>query len=503
MNGTISIVACIETLVDIALSPASPTIYPLIELLEKEQVRLYICPFQLMSVYSQIFIDHPYDREIARQSIEHLSEQGNVLSSHSPYDELIQSIDIFESSLSQFPVDELDLDYNHLLAPRTLIFARQISASALVSNDLNIFDQLKQSLLDENSSQLPIIDIPGLIRTVNNRNRKKIPNTSNDQIQERKGPETIQVFTRDRLRKIQLPAGSVVLDFAFELHTAIGQQCVGATINGTENRPINTPLKNEDIIDITRDAAGYDGYLEDIATTDLAKRKSRRHDRDKRIKQGRITVKEALSNKKTPLTSIQNQIKQASGLTTEEFLVRITTNRISRTELDIAIQRIEEIRKGKTLIHTEGIDVNSDEIRVKRARCCEALPGDEISGIISADRESIALHRTSCLQLNSVRKSLHPSRVVDQLSWACSNCKADISITLQDQPDTVRPILNLVYENGIDYDFRELIMNNDGSATIRLILKIYSRPKIDNIIRSIEHHSGVRTVKINSLDDFS
>lgn len=211
-------------------------------------------------------------------------------------------------------------------------------------------------------------------------------------------------------RVVALPAGATALDFAYTLHTAIGDSCVGATINKV-NRPLRTPLKNGDVVKILRsDDAPIPKDWESLAVTSRAKAGVRRRIKELRqqeqIELGQRIIEAELAHEGFELT--RQGIRQA--------LVRLgykTVNAVYQAvgalELPASAVRdalypeaggnrdrpVSATGRVKGSVPIRGLTAG---VSVQFSSCCSPLPGERIVGIPGEDA-TVQIHRIDCPQL--------------------------------------------------------------------------------------------------------
>lgn len=222
-----------------------------------------------------------------------------------------------------------------------------------------------------------------------------------------------QVFCfTPKSRVIALPKGSTPLDFAYGVHTDVGDQCIGAKINGIQ-RPLRTPLNTGDVVHILRsDKAPVPAEWESIAVTGKARsairRRIRKMEYDEQLALGRSITESVFigANLKFSIRGVRSGLKKLGKKTVEDVLVAIGRG-------DLAVSTLIEALYPGASLETEGeiraasladfkprvvIAGLTPGVSVKMAQCCTPLPGERIVGI-RGDDGSIKVHTIYCENL--------------------------------------------------------------------------------------------------------
>jgi GTP pyrophosphokinase/guanosine-3',5'-bis(diphosphate) 3'-pyrophosphohydrolase len=216
----------------------------------------------------------------------------------------------------------------------------------------------------------------------------------------------------------KLPKGATPLDYAYSIHTRIGDSCVGAKVDGIRV-PLWTRLKNGQSVEIlTAEGQRPQGTWLDIVVTGRAKaaiRKSlREEDRGRFVKLGRELARVAFEHvgKKASEKALATAAKQLSLISTEELLARMGSAELTATDVVKAVY--------PELVHaSEDVDVKravlglGEDQTYNRANCCQAVPGERIVGITYRGK-GVMLHAIDCPALEEVEAET--DRWVD-LQW--------------------------------------------------------------------------------------
>ncbi|MBE7076398.1 MAG: bifunctional (p)ppGpp synthetase/guanosine-3',5'-bis(diphosphate) 3'-pyrophosphohydrolase [Clostridiales bacterium] len=235
---------------------------------------------------------------------------------------------------------------------------------------------------------------------------------------------------------IYLPTGATAIDFAYAIHSEVGNKCVGAKVN---NKMISTsaPLRNGDIVEIITNPASK-GPSRDwlkIVKTSGAKAKINaffnKNMKDENIKTGKTMLENAIKDKGFAVNKILNSKNLTDVLDyynfteEDELFANIGTNAISaKYTANKLIQNHNKSLKNETVefkpnlpvtLHApseKNVDIKGlNNILMKFAGCCQPMYGDDIIGFVSAGR-GVIIHRSVCPNVNY----FNPDRLIEA-SW--------------------------------------------------------------------------------------
>jgi guanosine-3',5'-bis(diphosphate) 3'-pyrophosphohydrolase len=231
-------------------------------------------------------------------------------------------------------------------------------------------------------------------------------------------PNEVYVFTPKGEVK-EFPKGATPVDFAYSIHSEVGEKCIGARVNG-KMVPLRYQLRNGDIVEIITSTKQHprEDWL-DAVKTSRAKTKIRQwiknQERDESINLGREILEKGLEQSHLSLTNIlkSEQIsrvsKDLSFHSVEDLLANIGYGKISahqvigrlKPKLGIEEEKptglvgkvVSRIKRKKS---TRGIKVKGlDDILVRFANCCHPLPGEHVVGFITRGR-GVTIHQHNC-----------------------------------------------------------------------------------------------------------
>jgi GTP pyrophosphokinase len=332
--------------------------------------------------------------------------------------------------------------------------------------------------------------------------------------------DEVFVFTPKGDVKV-FPRGATPLDFAYQVHSEVGNHCSGAKINGTMV-PLSFPMHNGDIVQILTSAnqKPSEDWLS-LVHTGGAKAKIRsylRHERREMSQEvGRAVLEKQLRRKGLSLKSLTKRGDLERVLTTlgipneEELLVRLGGGRLQprdvlrafMPELDEQTQPGEEpkdegifselIRKitpgtspGTVLVGGEG------DIVTHFAHCCSPLPGDRIVGFVNRSR-GISVHRATCPSVADVSRD----RLVD-VQWdkgTKGHRLVKIKVLCLDQAGMLAAMSNVFLRLGVNIVSANCQGNRDKGATNFFEVLVEDAEHLKRLQKALESTSGILSVE--------
>lgn len=324
---------------------------------------------------------------------------------------------------------------------------------------------------------------------------------------------------------IELPSGSVPLDFAYRIHTEIGNKTIGAKING-KMEPLDYKLKNGDIIDVMTSKHSY-GPSQDwlnVTQTSQAKnkikqffKKQRREENilkgkeqvDKEIRALGIEPKEALtqenlqrvyerfnfSNEEDMYAAVGYQ-----GITAALISTRLTDKiRQSKLKQQDLAQTLEDVKKdakvNKSNKRDSGVKVAGvDNLLVRLSKCCNPVPGDAIVGYITKGR-GVSVHRSDCPNVqteDAKQRFLH-------VEWERSykdkkQYHVDLEISGYDRRGLLNEVLQAVNETKTNITQVTGRSDRNKMAVIHITILIHDTNHLRKIVERIKQIKEVYTV---------
>ncbi|MGB5166573.1 MAG: bifunctional (p)ppGpp synthetase/guanosine-3',5'-bis(diphosphate) 3'-pyrophosphohydrolase [Woeseiaceae bacterium] len=304
-------------------------------------------------------------------------------------------------------------------------------------------------------------------------------------------PDKIYVFT-PKGDIMPLPKGATTVDFAYAVHTDIGNRCVAAKIN-RQLVPLRTLLQNSQTVEIitskgakpnpnwlsfVRSAKartairGHIKTMRSSESVDLGKRLLDRSLRDlgsSLRKVGKVRIKEALQE-----LSLNNTNELFGQIGLGERLPSLTASFLvgsAQTE-DSSEQSANLVIAG-----TEGMVVSY-------AKCCYPIPGDVVMGYLSAGR-GVVIHRNICGNLSNFRKQ--PEKWIS-VSWEPSvdrEFATQITVETHNKPGVLAEVASTIADSGSNIETVSVISRDDDVSLLTFLLKTRGRSNLAQILRAV------------------
>ncbi len=330
-------------------------------------------------------------------------------------------------------------------------------------------------------------------------------------------PEEVYIFTPKGEVKV-LPRGATPVDFAYSVHTDVGNQCVGARING-KMVPLRTRLKNGDLVEIVTSAGHKPSrdWLTFAATSRArnkikhfihAEEKTRAVELGKRVFEKevrRFSVEKARTGADA-LAAVTSEfgvtklddLYAAMGygkISAKQVLTKLAgtetlEERPAETGLTAVVRRV--LRTGAT---EEKIKVRGfDDLMVFRARCCNPIRGERIVGYITRGK-GVSVHAASCP--NVLNLLYDPERRID-VEWDTAGDAAAYTVRLKLHVEDRKGILADVSSRvaGINTNIQTLEATTDEQrGSIRMTVEISDLKHLERVIKSLKGVDGVLDVE--------
>ena len=337
-------------------------------------------------------------------------------------------------------------------------------------------------------------------------------------------PEEVFVFT-PKGDVISLPSGSTIIDFAYAIHSAVGNRMMGAKVDG-RIMPIDTVVKTGMIIEIiTGNTKGPNRDWLKVVKTSEARNKIRawfkKEKREENIAAGREELEKEFRRSSISLTEQQEeeflaylaekqQMKNVDdflaaigygGISLAKIAPRIKTDYVKMfrtSEAEKAAQALPKLVQKKSKVSSGVIVEGLDSCLVKFAQCCNPLPGDEIIGFITRG-SGVSIHKLDCPNvINSMKDSEQQSRWV-AAEWADTTqrevFKSSIELLARDRGLLLAEVsitLNNMHVPLHALQAREL---KDGMTSVTLTLGTVNVEQLTNIMSNLRKIDGVVEVK--------
>lgn len=311
-----------------------------------------------------------------------------------------------------------------------------------------------------------------------------------------------------------LPSGSCSIDFAYRIHTDVGNSCIGAKVSG-RIVPIDQKLKNGDVLEIltSKNSSGPSRDWLNIVRSNQAKTKIKQYfkknEKEKNIEIGREIlirdIKKVSNNYKSLMKTqwLDDISEKLAFASTEDMFASIGFGSTNTSQIIPKLKQKYEEEAKKDLIE---VDLNHDsqkkrpkngvrvrdfdeDIEVKFAKCCNPVPGDKIIGYITRGR-GISVHLRNCPNITSLNS---PSRLID-VYWENENTDrfpVTIEISVIEEIGQFGEISKIIKNEGINISRMEAKSNDDGTASMELTLDVKNTEELVDVIKKIQEEDFV------------
>ena len=324
---------------------------------------------------------------------------------------------------------------------------------------------------------------------------------------------------------IELPSGSVPIDFSYRIHSEIGNKTIGAKVNG-KMVTLDYKLKTGDIVEILTSKHSY-GPSQDwlkLAQTSQAKNKIRqffkKQRRDENIEKGKELVEKEIKNLEFDLKEVMTaeNIKKVAekfnfmndedmyaavgynGITAAQVANRLTEKWRKKRDLEQEANLVESVsemrqfpasKKRDSGVRVQGID----NLLIRLSRCCNPVPGDEIVGFITKGR-GVSVHRDDC---PNVHTNEAQQRLIS-VEWESSlkqgrEFNVEIEISAFDRRGLLNEVLQAVNETKTNISSVSGKSDRNKVATINMAISIHNVSHLQKVVERIKNLPDIYSVR--------
>ena len=321
-----------------------------------------------------------------------------------------------------------------------------------------------------------------------------------------------------------MPYGATALDFAYDIHSKIGNSAIGAKINH-KIEPITKQIQSGDQIEIiTADTARPKPEWLDIVTTLKARQAINsflKRERQNNIERGMHLLEEKMKELDIKLSGrVLRKIVPAYGSTTkEELYSNIGAGIVDLQDLEkvLKVNSTMKILKFWTLFinknHDEEADdtgkpeqsehadhpaESSDEPRFEIAECCKPIPGDSVVGFRDRESGKIIVHKSNCDELNRLASQYGRNIVKEEIKWSQHKAVSYLSSISVRGIDRMGLLLDLakVVTGDFSINIREIgIQSHDGIFEGNISLYVRDAESLHAMMEKIRKIKGIESVK--------
>ena len=323
--------------------------------------------------------------------------------------------------------------------------------------------------------------------------------------------DTIYVLTPHG-KVLSLPTGATPIDFAYALHSSIGDRCRGAKVEG-QIVPLSTPLENGQRVEIITAKEGhpsvnwlYEGWVKSSKAISKIRAYIRQQNADTVREEGRVQLDKQLA-KLTPKPNLQELAENLGYKKLDDLYTAVGQGEISNRAIQKACGTLNEpppvpvsettivkqskIKKGgKTGVLIDG----EDGLMTTLAKCCKPAPPDDIVGFVTRER-GISVHRKTCPSFQHLAEHA-PEKVLDA-SWAALQegqvFAVDVEIRAQDRAGLLRDVSDALARHKLNVTAVQT-QSRDLEASMRFTLEVKQVNDLPRVLTSLGDVKGVLSV---------
>ena len=325
---------------------------------------------------------------------------------------------------------------------------------------------------------------------------------------------------------IDLPNGATPIDFAYRIHTDIGNKCVGAKVNG-KIVPLDYQLKTGQIVEILTSNSSKGPNMDwlNIAKSNQAKSKIRawfkKAKKEENITKGKEVFERELKKQGVHYADIakgesydkfikrynincMDDLYALVGLgviIASSFIFKLKEESLAKDEktkeesLNKAIEESISKAEKRKKENNYGVTVKGENnLMVRFAKCCNPVPGDDILGYITKGR-GVSIHRRDCSNLQNLIEE-DAQKVVD-VAWGVAKgvaYMAEIQVKTEDIPGVLSDIMNVIMESKLPLNALNAKSAKNNLAYVNIKVKIDTIEQLKELMRKIRKLIGVMDV---------
>ena len=312
---------------------------------------------------------------------------------------------------------------------------------------------------------------------------------------------------------IELPSGSTPVDFAYRIHTRVGDTCVGALVNNVMV-PLNTILKTGDLVEIKTNKnstpnEGWLGFVRSASARSAIKKyvakKNLELERDDKIAKGRQSAIDAFKDRSVSEEEMMNYLQDEKTLdnfgckTVDDLFIGISNHKPTAGAIIefLKIKRPVTIHSGaytrnKTSevcpVYCRGVG----KIAISLANCCTPIPGDNITGYITKGK-GVTVHRINCPNVAKERERLVDVYWRKDLEYA--TYPVDVQLKATDRPSLLVDVMSVLSQNKVSTNnLHAHLINGNLDCNMTMTLFISDAKRLEDVFSMLKAIKGVYEV---------
>jgi RelA/SpoT family (p)ppGpp synthetase len=311
-------------------------------------------------------------------------------------------------------------------------------------------------------------------------------------------PDEVYVFT-PKGKILSLPRGATAVDFAYAVHTDIGNRCVAAKVNG-ELVPLRTELRNGDRVEIitashAKPSAGWLQYVRTGKARSNIRHFLKTMQYEESASLGERLIDQALRALKSSLAEVEDAawervVRDSGARSREELLADLGLGKrlpavVARRLLRKTDSEENRITGSVTIRGTEGM-------AVQLATCCRPIPGDSIVGSIKKG-QGLVVHTSECRSIVRSRKN-EPDQWID-VEWDPRTTRlfqAAINVTVENQRGVLAKVASEIAEAGSNIDSITMADDRTVFTGMHFVLEVANRQHLARVMRALRRLPDVK-----------
>ena len=308
----------------------------------------------------------------------------------------------------------------------------------------------------------------------------------------------------------ELPKGSTPIDFAYSIHSDVGNHCVGAKING-KIVPLKYQLRSGDTVDVMTDPKHIPNkdWLKIVKTPRAKNRikqwvkieeRRRSFDIGKNIFERELKRNSLIPNDLQKHPKLSEVLKHHHVSSIDDLIVAIGYGKVSVHQV-VNVFVSEKIVHEKEVVKKQpksakiGVRIKDiDDILVHFAKCCNPVTGDKIVGFITRGR-GLTIHTTDCPNIDEF--NYNKDRIIE-VEWDRTEKKAhhvEISVLTLDKPGLLANVSSAITTSDANITHAEAITREDKKAVLNFIVDINDLEHLKTVLEKVQRVDGVLQAK--------
>jgi guanosine-3',5'-bis(diphosphate) 3'-pyrophosphohydrolase len=342
-------------------------------------------------------------------------------------------------------------------------------------------------------------------------------------------PEEVYTFT-PKGKVVVLPKDATPIDFAYSIHTEVGNTCVGAKVNGRMAQ-LRTKLHNGDIVEVvTQNGHTPSRDWLTFAKSSRARNKIKHwlneHQRERAVEIGKKLLDREARKYKVSLSKLTDtdyaRAASECGLATASDLMaaigfgkyssRQVLNKLSPGLTSPAAIEVEpgkdavsgSMSEAVRRVHMHGSDSlqveGQDDLLVYRARCCNPIRGEEIVGYVTRGK-GVAVHARSCPNVQNLlyesdrRISVEWARMVEENAGRKMTYPVKLTVFCDDRAGMLKEMTAVISDDGTNIRGVDTKSTGDSEAMVEFVLEAEDMRHLTRIVSGLRRLPGVRDVQ--------